>query len=211
MMGHKFAEIAFTTAVKKIQSEQKSRAGYARWENILDVNQLLSQQETDFIRTRDSFYMASVSETNWPYVQHRGGPEGFLKVIDENTIGFADYAGNRQYISTGNFINNDRVSLFLMDYPSKSRLKILGRIKTISGDNTDELSPLVSSDFSARIERGFIIHIEGFDWNCPKYITPRYTETQMKNIIEPIQKENARLKTLLAQQTQNQIGTKNES
>ncbi|MFT7007220.1 MAG: putative pyridoxine 5'-phosphate oxidase superfamily flavin-nucleotide-binding protein [Colwellia sp.] len=211
MMGHKFAEIAFTTAVKKVQSEQKSRAGYVRWENSLDVNHLLSQQETDFIRTRDSFYMASVSETNWPYVQHRGGPEGFLKVIDENTIGFADYAGNRQYISTGNFINNDRVSLFLMDYPSKSRLKILGRIKTISGDNTDELSPLVSSDFSARIERGFIIHIEGFDWNCPKYITPRYTETQMKNIIEPIQKENARLKTLLAQQTQNQIGTKNES
>jgi predicted pyridoxine 5'-phosphate oxidase superfamily flavin-nucleotide-binding protein len=211
MMGHKFAEIAFTTAVKKVQSEQKSRAGYARWENSLDVNHLLSQQETDFIRTRDSFYMASVSETNWPYVQHRGGPEGFLKVIDENTIGFADYAGNRQYISTGNFINNDRVSLFLMDYPSKSRLKILGRIKTISGDNTDELSPLVSSDFSARIERGFIIHIEGFDWNCPKYITPRYTETQMKNIIEPIQKENSRLKTLLAQQTQNQIGTKNES
>jgi predicted pyridoxine 5'-phosphate oxidase superfamily flavin-nucleotide-binding protein len=211
MMGHKFAEIAFTTEIKKVQSEQKSRAGYARWERNIDVNQLLRQQEIDFIRNRDSFYMASVSETNWPYVQHRGGPEGFLKVIDEKTIGFADYSGNRQYISTGNFRNNDRVSLFLMDYPSKSRLKILGRIKTISGDNTDELSPLVSSDFSARIERGFIIHIEGFDWNCPKYITPRYTETQMKNIIEPIQKENARLKTLLAQQTQNEIGTKNDS
>jgi predicted pyridoxine 5'-phosphate oxidase superfamily flavin-nucleotide-binding protein len=211
MMGHKFAEIAFTTEIKKVQSEQKSRAGYARWERNIDVNQLLRQQEIDFIRNRDSFYMASVSETNWPYVQHRGGPEGFLKVIDEKTIGFADYSGNRQYISTGNFRNNDRVSLFLMDYPSKSRLKILGRIKTISGDNTDELSPLVSSDFSARIERGFIIHIEGFDWNCPKYITPRYTETQMKNIIEPIQKENVRLKTLLAQQTQNEIGTKNDS
>ena len=211
MMGHKFAEIAFTTEVKKVQSEQKSRAGYARWEKNLDFNQLLSKKEVDFIRNRDSFYMASVSETNWPYVQHRGGPEGFLKVIDEKTIGFADYSGNRQYISTGNFRNNDRVSLFLMDYPSKSRLKILGRIKTISGDNTDELSPLVSSDFSARIERGFIIHIEGFDWNCPKYITPRYTETQIKNIIEPIQKENARLKTLLAQQTHNEIGKKNES
>jgi predicted pyridoxine 5'-phosphate oxidase superfamily flavin-nucleotide-binding protein len=211
MMGHKFAEIAFTTAVKQVQSEQKSRTGYARWENSLDVNHLLSQKEADFIRNRDSFYMASVSEANWPYVQHRGGPEGFLKVIDKKTIGFADYSGNRQYISTGNFRNNDRVSLFLMDYPSKSRLKILGRIKTISGDNTDELSPLLSSDFSARIERGFIIHIEGFDWNCPKYITPRYTETQMKNIIEPIQKENDRLKKLLAQQTQNEIGTKNES
>jgi predicted pyridoxine 5'-phosphate oxidase superfamily flavin-nucleotide-binding protein len=208
MMGHRFAEIAFTTEVKKVQSEQKSRAGYARWENSLDVNHLLSQQEIDFIRTRDSFYMASVSETNWPYVQHRGGPQGFLNVIDDKTIGFADYTGNRQYISTGNFRNNDRVSLFLMDYPSKSRLKILGRIKIINADNTDELSPLESSDFSARIEQGFIINIDGFDWNCPKYITPRYTETQMKNIIEPIQKENARLKTLLAQQTQNEIGKK---
>ena len=205
MMGHRFAEIAFTTEVKKVQSEQKSRAGYARWENSLDVNHILSQQEIDFIRTRDSFYMGSVSETNWPYVQHRGGPQGFLNVIDDKTIGFADYAGNRQYISTGNFRNNDRVSLFLMDYPSKSRLKILGRIKIINGDNTDELSPLESSDFSARIERGFIINIEGFDWNCPKYITPRYTETQIKNIIEPIQKENAQLKTVLAQQGQNGI------
>jgi len=206
-MGHKFAEIAFTTAVKQVQSEQKSRAGYARWENALDVNHLLGQQEANFITTRDSFYMASVSETNWPYVQHRGGPIGFLKVIDEKTIGFADYSGNRQYISTGNFSNNDRVSLFLMDYPSKSRLKILGRIKTINGDNTKELAPLKSADSSAPIERGFIIHIEGFDWNCPKYITPRYTETQIKNFIEPIQKENAQLKTELAQQAQSEIAT----
>jgi ferredoxin-NADP reductase/predicted pyridoxine 5'-phosphate oxidase superfamily flavin-nucleotide-binding protein len=211
MMGHKFAEIAFTTAVKQVQSEQKSRTGYARWENSLDVNHLLSQQEANFIQTRDSFYMASVSETNWPYVQHRGGPEGFLKVINEKTIGFADYSGNRQYISTGNFRNNDRVSLFLMDYPSKSRLKILGRIEIISGDNTDELSPLESTNFSASIERGFIIHIEGFDWNCPKYITPRYTETQMKNIIEPIKKENAQLKTTLAQQGQGQNKAEKQS
>lgn len=206
-MGHKFAEIAFTPAVKEVQSEQKSRAGYARWENALDANHLLSQQEANFITTRDSFYMASVSETNWPYVQHRGGPEGFLKVIDEKTIGFADYSGNRQYISTGNVRNNDRVSLFLMDYPSKSRLKILGRIKTINGDNAKEIAPLKSKGFSAPIERGFIIHIEGFDWNCPKYITPRYTETQIKNLIEPIQQENAQLKTALAQQVQSEIAT----
>lgn len=204
-MGHKFAEIAFTKAVKKVQSEQQSRAGYARWENSLDVNYILGQQEADFIMTRDSFYVASVSETNWPYVQHRGGAEGFLKVIDEKTIGFADYAGNRQYISTGNFRNNDRVSLFLMDYPSKSRLKILGRISIIDVDNTEELAPLESTDSSAPIERGFIIHIEGFDWNCPKYITPRFTEAQIKKIIEPIEKENAQLKTTLAQQTQSKI------
>ncbi len=206
-MGHKFAEIAFTPAVKQVQSEQKSRAGYARWENALDANHLLSQQEANFITTRDSFYMASVSETNWPYVQHRGGPEGFLKVIDEKTIGFADYSGNRQYISTGNVRNNDRVSLFLMDYPSKSRLKILGRIKTINGDNAKEIAQLKSKGFSAPIERGFIIHIEGFDWNCPKYITPRYTETQIKNFIEPIQQENEQLKAALTQQAQSEIAT----
>jgi ferredoxin-NADP reductase/predicted pyridoxine 5'-phosphate oxidase superfamily flavin-nucleotide-binding protein len=209
MMGHKFSEITFTKAVKQVQSEQKSRAGYARWENSVDVNYLLSEQEASFITTRDSFYMASVSEINWPYVQHRGGPEGFLKVIDEKTIGFADYSGNRQYISTGNFRNNDRVSLFLMDYPSKSRLKILGRISVIEGDNTQAIAPLESTDSSAPIERGFIIHIEGFDWNCPKYITPRYTEAQIKSFIEPIQKENAQLKQIVAQQAKNDIEKNN--
>lgn len=200
-MGHKFAEITFTKAVKQVQSEHNSRAGYARWENSLDANHLLGPKEVGFITSRDSFYMASVSETNWPYVQHRGGPIGFLKVIDEKTIGFVDYSGNRQYISTGNFRNNDRVSLFLMDYPSKSRLKILGRISIVNGDNSQALAPLKSKDSSAPIERGFIIHIEGFDWNCPKYITPRYTEDQIKNIIDPIQKENAQLKAALAQLT----------
>ena len=208
MMGHKFAEIAFTKEVKQVQSEQESRAGYARWDNSLDVNHLLSQQEADFIRSRDSFYMASVSETNWPYVQHRGGPEGFLNVIDESTIGFADYSGNRQYISTGNFRNNDRVSLFLMDYPSKSRLKILGRIKIINGDNADELAPLKSTDFSARVERGFIIHIEAFDWNCPKYITPRFTEAQIEKFINPTEKESAQLKATLVQSVQSGIELK---
>lgn len=207
MMGHKFAEIAFTESVKQVQSEQNSRAGYARWENTLDANYLLGPQEADFIATRDSFYMASVSETNWPYIQHRGGAIGFLKVIDEKTIGFADYSGNRQYISTGNFRSNDRVSLFLMDYPSKSRLKILGRISLIDGDNTQALAPLKSTDSSAAIERGFIIHIEGFDWNCPKYITPRYTETQIKKYIDPIQKENAELKAILTQQAKSEIST----
>lgn len=207
-MGHKFAEITFTKEVKKVQSEQNSRAGYARWENSLDVNNLLRQQEIDFILNRDSFYMASVSETNWPYVQHRGGPEGFLKVIDDKTIGFADYAGNRQYISTGNFRSNDRVSLFLMDYPNKTRLKILGRISIINTDNMDELAALKSMDFKAPVERGFIIHIEAYDWNCPKFITPRYTETQIENLIDPIQKENEQLKKIMAEQAESEIEIK---
>ena len=196
-MGHKYAEIAFTNEVKKVQSEKNSRSGYARWEHGLDVNNILSNQEASFIQTRDSFYMASVSETNWPYVQHRGGPLGFLKVLDDKTIGFADYSGNRQYISTGNFRNNDRVSLFLIDYPSQSRLKILGRISIIQDVNSHELEALKDANLNVVIERGFIIHVEAFDWNCPKFITPRYTEEQIKSIVEPLQKENTRLKNAL--------------
>jgi ferredoxin-NADP reductase/predicted pyridoxine 5'-phosphate oxidase superfamily flavin-nucleotide-binding protein len=201
-MGHKFAEIAFTNNVKQVQSENKSRAGYSRMEQGFDANYLLGQSETEFILSRDSFYMASVSETDWPYVQHRGGPKGFLKIIDEKTIGFADYSGNRQYISTGNFRNNDRVSLFLMDYPSKSRLKILGRISAIDGDDTKAIALLNSAGFTGSIERGFIIHIEGYDWNCPKYITPRYTEDQIENMFAAVVKENQSLKEKLDQQEQ---------
>jgi ferredoxin-NADP reductase/predicted pyridoxine 5'-phosphate oxidase superfamily flavin-nucleotide-binding protein len=148
--------------------------------------------------------MASVSETNWPYVQHRGGPTGFLKIIDEKTIGFADYSGNRQYISTGNFRNNDRVSLFLMDYPNQTRLKILGKISIINGNDTKALASLKNADNQAPVERGFIIHIEAFDWNCPKYITPRYTEAQVKTVIEPIQEENKTLKAALQEQKETQ-------
>ena len=206
-MGHKFAEIAFTTAVKKVQSEQSSREGYARWDQGGDANYLLSEQEASFILSRDSFYMASVSESNWPYVQHRGGPTGFLKVIDEKTIGFADYSGNRQYISTGNFRSNDRVSLILMDYPSQSRLKILGRISVINGDDTEAISLLNNVGFTGSIERGFIIHVEGYDWNCPKYITPRYTEDQVKSVIEPIQQENTSLKEALDKQNKEQANS----
>jgi predicted pyridoxine 5'-phosphate oxidase superfamily flavin-nucleotide-binding protein len=203
-MGHKFAEIAFTNNVKQVQSENNSRAGYSKMEQGYDANYLLGQSEAEFILSRDSFYMASVSETDWPYVQHRGGPKGFLKIIDEKTIGFADYAGNRQYISTGNFRNNDRVSLFLMDYPSKSRLKILGRISTVNGDDSEAISLLNSAGFTGAIERGFIIHIEAYDWNCPKYITPRYTEDQIENMFAAIQNENTSLKEKLAQQEQDQ-------
>ncbi len=127
-MGHKYTAIAFTPEVKKVQQENRSRAGYQGFEQGPDYNHLLSQNEADFIEERDSFYMASVTETGWPYVQHRGGPIGFMKVIDANTIGFADFSGNRQYVSTGNFRNNDKVALFFMDYPNKRRMKMFGRM-----------------------------------------------------------------------------------
>jgi ferredoxin-NADP reductase/predicted pyridoxine 5'-phosphate oxidase superfamily flavin-nucleotide-binding protein len=183
IMGHKFAEIAFTDAVKNIQRKKRSRDNYASMEQGEDFNYLISPSEADFISQRDSFYMASVSETDWPYVQHRGGPAGFMKVIDAQTIGFADYSGNRQYVSTGNFTNNDKVSLFFMDYPNRRRLKLLGRVRVISDDEPELLNQLKPDNYRAKIERGFIIHVEAFDWNCPQHITPRYTQDDVESIV----------------------------
>jgi ferredoxin-NADP reductase/predicted pyridoxine 5'-phosphate oxidase superfamily flavin-nucleotide-binding protein len=183
-MGHKFAEIAFTDAVKNIQLDKRSRDNYAKMEQGEDFNYLISPTEAEFISERDSFYMASVSETDWPYVQHRGGPAGFMKVIDAKTIGFADFSGNRQYISTGNFTHNDRVALFFMDYPNRRRLKLLGRVQIVGQEDPELLQQLKSDDYRAKIERGFIIHVEAFDWNCPQHITPRYSEEEVEAIIE---------------------------
>jgi len=194
VMGHKYIELAFTEQVKNVQAEQNSRDGYAPMEQGEDVNSLLSQREANFIAERDSFYMASVSETDWPYVQHRGGPKGFLRVLDEKTLGFADFSGNRQYISTGNFRKNDRVSIILMDYPNRARMKILGRISLVKENDWEMLSKLEDPDYRARVERGFLINIEGFDWNCPQHITPRFTEDYIQALLAPIQAEIAQLK-----------------
>jgi len=193
-MAHKFAEIAFTDTVREIQVVEGSRAGYASMDKGEDYNHLLRPREAQFIAARDSFYMASVSETDWPYVQHRGGPAGFLRVIDEKTLGFADFSGNRQYVSVGNFRKNDRVALFLMDYPNRTRLKVLARVSVVEPNETEILSQLNVDGYQARVERGFLIHIEAFDWNCPQHITPRYTEAQVDELIAPLLEENRALK-----------------
>ena len=185
-MGHKFAELAFTDTVKGIQRTQGSRNAYARMEEGEDSHNRLGQLEAEFIAQRDSFYMASVSETGWPYLQHRGGPIGFMRVIDEQTLGFADFRGNRQYVSTGNFQTNDRVSLFFMDYPNKRRLKLLGRARLLDEQETDLLSWLTMAEYSAHIERGFVIDVEAFDWNCPQHITPRYTRSEVDALMAPL-------------------------
>ena len=175
-MSHRFADIAFTPTVKKVQEEMGSRKSYARMEGAAEeTNRRLTQAEAGFLAARDSLYMATVSETGWPYVQHRGGPAGFVRVLDEFTIGFADFRGNRQYVSVGNLMTDDRVSLFFMDYPNKTRLKLLGRAKIIGLDDQALLSRLEMPDYRARVERGFIVKVEGFDWNCPQHITERYT------------------------------------
>ncbi|MDJ0926620.1 MAG: pyridoxamine 5'-phosphate oxidase family protein [Gammaproteobacteria bacterium] len=182
-MGHKFAEIAFTPNVQSIQEVNGSRKAYAKMAAGDDFNHRLSDKEAAFIEARDSFYMASVSETGWPYVQHRGGPAGFMRVLDDATIGFADFRGNRQYVSTGNFMHNDRVALIFMDYPNRLRLKLLGRVRIIE-DDPKMLAQLEIDDYRARVERGFVIAVEAFDWNCPQHITPRYTEAEFAALHE---------------------------
>ena len=193
-MGHKFAQIAFTESVHQVQLEMGSRSSYAAMDQGEDYNDQLGQREADFISARDSFYMASVSETGWPYVQHRGGPAGFMKVIDSQTIGFADFSGNRQYVSVGNFRKDNRVSLFFMDYPNKTRFKLLGRVSTVGADQTEKLAQLEDPNYRADVERGFMIHIEAFDWNCPQHITPRFTESEISNLTEPLIEENKLLR-----------------
>jgi predicted pyridoxine 5'-phosphate oxidase superfamily flavin-nucleotide-binding protein len=196
-MGHKFAELAFTGAVKQVQQEQGSRKAYARMDEGEDSNYRLGEAEAEFITQRDSFYMASVSETDWPYLQHRGGPKGFLRILDEQTLGFADFRGNRQYVSMGNFQNNDRVSLFFMDYPNRRRLKLLGRVRLVEEQETDLLARLAMPEYRAHVERGFVIIVEAYDWNCPQHITPRYSESEVEALVAPLLAEITDLKQLI--------------
>ena len=186
-MSHHFARIAFTPTVKKMQEQLGSRSSYARMENVSDeVNHRLTEAEAGFIAARSSLYMATVSETGWPYIQHRGGPVGFVRILDESTIGFADFRGNRQYVSVGNLMTDDRVSLFLMDYPNKTRLKLFGRTRIIGLDDQAMLSRLETPDYRARVERGLVIKVEGFDWNCPQHITERYTLEELRAMRSPL-------------------------
>lgn len=195
-MGHKYAEIAFTPSIKAVQETLGSRTSYAKMETGEDKNLFLTPRETDFIAARDSFYMATTGETGWPYVQHRGGPPGFISVLDQKTIGFADFRGNRQYISVGNLEKDDRVSLFFMDYPNKKRLKLFGRAKFIGPDDPTTLAKLEPRDYGAQVERGVLIKIEAFDWNCPQHITQRFTSNDIEDAIKPLQ---ARITELEAQ------------
>jgi len=196
-MSHRFAEIAFTPNVKKAQEINGSRRSYARLEMGEVHHDVLGPRETAFIAQRDNFYMATVSETGWPYIQHRGGPPGFIRVLDQKTIGFADFRGNRQYISVGNLEADDRVSMILMDYPNRARLKILGRARLVELDEQDILNRLSLPDYRAVVERGFVITIEAFDWNCPQHITPRFTPAEIETAVAPSRQRVADLEKML--------------
>lgn len=197
-MGNKFAELAFTDRVKQLQEADGSRKSYARMEEGPESNAILTEREAAFIGMRDSFYMATVSETGWPYMQHRGGPKGFIRVLDENTLGFPDFSGNRQYVSVGNLQHDNRVSLFFMDYPNRARLKLLGRVRTTNDPEIFEQLSLPG--YKATIDRAFLIDVAAFDWNCPQHITPRFTADDVDSAIAPLQERIATLETELAAQ-----------
>jgi predicted pyridoxine 5'-phosphate oxidase superfamily flavin-nucleotide-binding protein len=169
-----------------------SRRHYARSEGEAGSAEL-GAEEVDFIARRDTFYLASVSETGWPYVQHRGGPAGFLKVLSSTSLGFADYRGNRQYVSVGNLLKNDRVAVILMDYPNRARLKILGHARVVAADESELLDTLKTPDYRARVERGMVIEVAAYDWNCPQHITPRFTEAEVETAVAPLRRRLAEL------------------
>lgn len=197
-MSNRFAGIAFTPAVKQAQQRYGSREQNARVEARGAPQDQLGPHEAAFIAERDSFFMATVSETGWPYIQHRGGPKGFLKVLDPQTLGFADYRGNRQYVSVGNLAGDDRVALILMDYVNGQRLKLFGRATTVDATEDRILERLRDSSYRARVERGVLIRIEAFDWNCPLHITPRFTREEIEAAMEPLRASIRELEQQLA-------------
>ena len=198
-MGRAYSDLAFTPAVRAVQSQLGSRSAYEPMDHATERGNALTEREAEFIEARDGFYQASVSETGWPYVQFRGGPAGFLRALDSKTIGYADFRGNVQYISLGNLQGNDRVAMILMDHANRRRLKIMGRVR-FAGKDEDAtlLARLTPPGYRARIERAVLITVEAFDWNCPQHITPRFTEAEIEARIAPLQAQIERLSSQLA-------------
>lgn len=197
-MSRAYSDIAFSPAVRALQTRLGSRHKYAALDHTELRDDRLGARESSFIAARDGFYQATVSETGWPYVQFRGGPAGFLKVLDDKTLGYADFRGNVQYISAGNLSGNNRISIILMDHAHRARLKILGRVRLVGLDEDPALmSKLELPNYRARVERGVVISVEGYDWNCPQHITPRFTEAEIAAATAPLREEIARLQELL--------------
>ena len=200
-MTRRFYDLAFTPAVRAEQVRRGSRASYAAiTANTGDdaAADVLSQREVAFIAARDTFYLASVSESGWPYVQHRGGPPGFVRALDEETLGWADFAGNRQYVSVGNTATDDRVAMIFMDYSHRQRLKVLGHMRVYDAGSRPDLAPQLGvEDYKARVERFILITVEAFDWNCPQHITPRFTLPELEKLVAPLHVRIAELESQL--------------
>lgn len=199
-MAKNYASLAFTESIKQIQEKYGSRSSYARMEKQ-SINDGLTESEIDFIQERDSFYVASIGENGFPYIQHRGGAKGFLKAIDEKTLGFLDFRGNMQFITLGNLGNNNNVALMLMDYARRTRLKIYAKAEIVElAENKDLSGFLDVKDYKAKPERIMLFHVEAYDWNCPQHITPRFTIEEMKELLasqqEYVMKLEAQVKEL---------------
>ena len=207
-MAYGYLDLLATPSVQAAQTANGARKIWERFDGERTSDRF-TESEAAFIGERDSFYLASVSESGWPYVQHRGGPPGFLRVLDETTLGFADYRGNRQYISLGNVGADDRVALILMDYPNQARLKILAHMEVRDLAADPELAArLTDPGYTGRPERGFVLKLEAFDWNCPQHITRRFTGPEIETVlgpmrerIEALEAENAALRLQLAGRT----------
>lgn len=195
-MAQNYVHTLFTDTARAMQEADGSRTSYARMEaGASGEPDQLADREAEFIAARDSFYLASVTSEGWPYVQHRGGPAGFLKLLPDNRLAFADYRGNRQHVSTANLTTEPRVSLFLMDYPNRRRLKILGRARIVRADEDPALlASLMPDNYQAIPERAYVIDVVGFDWNCPQHITPRFTEAEISQAIRPLTTEITQLR-----------------
>ena len=190
-MTDNFTELAFTESVKAQQEKYGTRSAYERMEQGGKFRNQLTWQEQGYIKNRDSFYLSSVGENGWPYMQFRGGPKGFLKVTGDNTLAFADFRGNGQYISTGNFHTNKKTVLFLMDYVKKQRLKIWAEAEVLDPAGHPELAEhVVLPDYEARVERIIVFKVHAFDWNCPQHITPRYTEEEIQKGMVKLEPES---------------------
>lgn len=191
-MARNFGALVFTPLVKALQEKYGSRRQYARLGAGATSPDRLGADESAFITERDSFYIATVGANGWPYVQHRGGPKGFLRVIDDQTIAFADYRGNKQFVTTGNLGSDNRVALIMVDYPGQARLKILGRAEIFEGDGEWTKRLRMAGD-ATPIERAYVIRVEAFDWNCPQHITPRFTEEQIREVLAPFERRQEEL------------------
>jgi predicted pyridoxine 5'-phosphate oxidase superfamily flavin-nucleotide-binding protein len=188
-VSYKFLEMARTPGVIAAEERNGSAKFFENFKGHRDFDRL-GESEREFLAARDSFYMATISESGWPYVQHRGGPKGFLKVLDEKTMGFADFRGNLQYISLGNIATRDKTSLFFVDYPNRTRLKMFVHTEERSLDGDPALSAaLALPGYKAKVERALIFHLEAFDWNCPQHITPRYTKEELQPVFDSVESQ----------------------
>ncbi len=198
-MSYGFLDIAVTPSVRAAQAAMGADGLWTDFKGQRAFDRF-TENEAAFIADRDSLYVATVSETGWPYVQHRGGPRGFLKLVDDRTLAFADYRGNLQYISVGNLAANDRACLFLMDYARRARLKVYGHVEAVALEADPALTKLVGlAGYEAKLERIIRLRLEAFDWNCPQHITPRFTEQEVADAVRPLRDRLAQLESVNAE------------